>query len=60
MQKATAFSIASVADVMARGELDDRKIQNRGGDVKLPVVLNYSDVPYGEFVKNLSILNLSI
>ena len=58
MQKATAFSISSVAKMMAEGKFDNRKIQNRSGDITLPVVLKYSDVPYEEFEKNLKGLGL--
>ena len=39
MQRATAFPISSVAALMAEGKFDDRVIQNRGGDVKLPLTL---------------------
>lgn len=60
MQKSTAFSISSVAALMAEGHFDDRKVQNRGGDIKLPVVLNYKDVPYDKFVENLRKLDLKI
>jgi len=58
MQKATAFSISSVAKIMAEGYFDNRKVQNRGGDITLPVVLKYTDVPYEKFEKNLSNLGL--
>ncbi len=58
MQKATAFSISSVAKIMAEGYFDKRTVQNRGGDIVLPVVLKYSDVPYEEFEKNLTTLGL--
>lgn len=60
MQKSTAFSISSVAALMAEGIFDERTVQNRGGDVKLPVVLNYKDIPYDKFVKNLEKLDLKI
>jgi len=60
MQKATAFSISSVADLMAQGDFDNRTVQNRGGDIKLPVVLNYSDVPSDDFNKNLRFLGLQV
>lgn len=53
MQKATAFPISSVASLMAEGKFDDRTIQNRGGDVKLPNVLGYSDVEYSAFNEKL-------
>ena len=60
MQKATAFSISSVADLMAQGKFDDRKVQNRSGDISLPVVLNYSDVPCDEFNENLKFLGIQV
>ena len=60
MQKATAFSISSVAKLMAEGFFDERKTQNRGGDLTLSVVLNYSDVPFEEFNKNLEELGIQI
>ena len=60
MQKATAFSISSVAKLMAEGFFDERKTQNRGGDLTLPVVLNYSDVPFDEFNDNLKQLGIQI
>lgn len=49
MQRATAFSISTVASLMGAGAFDKRIRQNRGGDIKLPMVLGYSDVPYTEF-----------
>jgi saccharopine dehydrogenase-like NADP-dependent oxidoreductase len=58
MQKATAFSISSVAKIMAEGHFDDRKVEHRGYKDKLPVVLKYSDVPYEKFEKNLKELGL--
>ena len=60
MQKSTAFSISSVAALMAEGIFDDRKIQNRGGDIKLPLVLTYRDVPFKDFEKNLTVLGIKI
>ena len=56
MQKATAFSISSVAAEMGTGAYDDRVVQNRGGDVKLSNVLGYSDVNYDAFNDNLNTL----
>ena len=53
MQKCTAFSISSVADLIGRGIFDNRVEQNRGGDIKLSNVLNYSDIPFDKFEKNL-------
>jgi len=58
MQKATAFSISSVAKIMAEGYFDERFIEHRGYKEKMPVVLKYSDVPYEMFEKNLSDLGL--
>ena len=58
MQKATAFSISSVAKIMAEGYFDERLIEYRGYKEKMPVVLKYSDVPYEKFEKNLSDLGL--
>ena len=46
MQKATAFPIASVADIMARGLLDR--------DFGLDRRLNYSHIPYEEFNTTLN------
>ena len=56
MQKSTAFPISSVAALMAEGKFDDRIVQNRGGNLKLPHVLEYSDVIYSEFNDKLSTL----
>tara|TARA_R110002020_G_scaffold22733_1_gene76431 strand:- start:1707 stop:2819 length:1113 start_codon:yes stop_codon:yes gene_type:complete len=56
MQKCTAFPISSVAALMGEGYFDDRSQQNRGGDVKLPNVLSYSDVTYLLFSGKLSSL----
>lgn len=60
MQKSTAFSISSIAALMAEGVFDNRKIQNRSGDIKLPVVLNYSDVPFDKFNDNLRKLGIQV
>ena len=45
---------------MAEGYFDERKNQNRSGDITLPVVLNYSDVPFDEFNDNLKQLGIQI
>ncbi len=58
MQKSTAFSISSVAKLMAEGFFDERKVQNRGGDISLPIVLNYSDVPFDKFNENMKELGI--
>ena len=54
MQRATAYSLSTVASLMGAGRLDDRTIQQRGYSDRLPMSLQYSDVPYSEFE---SILN---
>ena len=58
MQKSTAFSISSVASLMAQGVFDNRAVERRGYIDNLPQVLEYSDVPGDEFTKILdSLLN---
>ena len=54
MQRATAFSISTAASLMGSGMLDSRTIQRRGYEEKLPMCLQYSDIPYSDFE---SILN---
>lgn len=49
MQKATAFSISSVAALMAQGKLEGNKDQRRDHWVQFSKVLSYSDVPFKEF-----------
>ena len=56
MQRATAFSISAMASIMGKGDLDNRTIQNRGGDKKLPYSLGYSDTPYEKFESALNSL----
>ena len=56
MQKCTAFPISTVGSMMAEGIFDSRIEQNRGGDIKLSNVLNYSDVPFDTFNKRLGTL----
>jgi|TARA_R110000765_G_scaffold357069_1_gene447159 saccharopine dehydrogenase-like NADP-dependent oxidoreductase len=58
MQKATAFSISSVASIMGEGYFDNRTVQNRGGDMKSPLVLAYADVPHEEFNRRLETLGV--
>ena len=60
MQRSTAFPISSVAALMAEGKFDDRKIQNRGGDMKLPLALEYKDIPFEDFKSNLEKLELQL
>jgi len=54
MQRATAYSISTVASLMGSGVLDSRSIQRRGYDEELPMSLQYADIPYSDFE---SILN---
>tara|TARA_R110002050_G_scaffold6130_1_gene25929 strand:+ start:2043 stop:3131 length:1089 start_codon:yes stop_codon:yes gene_type:complete len=56
MQKCTAFPIASVADILTTGKLDDRVVQKRSGEVKLSNCLKYSDIDFDEFQGNLNTL----
>jgi saccharopine dehydrogenase-like NADP-dependent oxidoreductase len=58
MQRATAFPISAVARMMAEGIFDNRIVQNRGGDIKLPLQLTYRDIPFDKFKKYLNELNL--
>ena len=60
MQRSTAFPISSVAALMAEGKFDNRVIQNRGGDVKLPLALAYKDIPFDDFKSNLEKLELKL
>ena len=53
MQKCTAFSISSIADLMGRGTFDNRKEERRGYYANLPYNLTYRDVPYDKFEVNL-------
>jgi saccharopine dehydrogenase (NAD+, L-lysine-forming) len=59
MQKATAFSISSVAAIMAEGKLEGNKEQHRDYWVQYPKALTYADVPYEKFKSNLTKLGLS-
>ena len=54
MQKATAFSIASIAAIMAEGKLEGDMEQHRDYWVQYPMSLSYSDAPFDEFDKNLT------
>ncbi len=53
MQKATAFSISSVAAIMAEGKLEGNKEQHRDYWTRYSPVLSYQDVPFKEFNSNL-------
>ena len=53
MQKSTAFSISSVAKIMAEGKLEGDKEQHRDYHTKYPKNLGYKDVPFEEFNNNL-------
>jgi len=58
MQKATAFSISSVAAIMAEGKLEGNKEERRGYWLQYPKSLSYADVPFKEFSDNLEKLAL--
>jgi saccharopine dehydrogenase-like NADP-dependent oxidoreductase len=58
MQKATAFSISSVAAIMAQGKLEGNKEQLRDYWSQYPRSLSYEDIPFEEFNENLAILGL--
>ena len=60
MQKATAFSIASVAAIMASGKLDGKNAQHRDYWTEYPKALTYADVPFEEFKNNLEKLEIRI
>ena len=58
MQKATAFSISSVAAIMAEGKLEGNKKQHRDYWEQYSPNLSYEDVPFEEFNNNLKKLGL--
>jgi saccharopine dehydrogenase-like NADP-dependent oxidoreductase len=58
MQKATAFSISSVAKIMAEGKLEGNKEEHRDYHTQYPVNLSYADVPFEEFNNNLKLLKI--
>ena len=58
MQKATAFSISSVAKIMAEGKMEGNKEQHRDYWTQYPKSLSYADVPFDEFDKNLRFLGV--
>ena len=58
MQKATAFSISSVAKIMAEGKLEGDKDERRDYHTQYPVNLSYRDVPFEEFNNNLKLLKI--
>lgn len=60
MQKATAFSISSVAAIMAEGKLEGNKDQRRDYHTQYDKNLGYKDVPFDEFIKNLNKIGLDI
>jgi len=53
MQKATAFSISSVATIMAQGKLEGNMEQRRDYWTQYPASLSYDNVPFNEFNNNL-------
>ena len=58
MQKATAFSISSVAAIMAEGKLEGNKAQHRDYWEQYSPCLSYEDVPFLEFNNNLNKLGI--
>ena len=60
MQKATAFSIASVAAMMAEGKLEGDKDEHRGYYTQYDKNLGYKDVPFDKFKENLNKIGLDI
>ena len=60
MQKATAFSICSVAAIMANGEMEGDKEQHRDYWAQYKKSLSYADVPFDKFHSNLSELGIDI
>ena len=58
MQKATAFSISSVAAIMAQGKMEGNKEQRRDYWTQYNKSLTYLDVPFEEFNKNLKALGI--
>jgi len=59
MQKATAFSISSVAAIMAEGKLEGNKAQHRDYWEQYSPCLSYEDVPFEEFNNNLKKLGIN-
>ena len=60
MQKSTAFSISSVAKIMAEGKLEGDKEQHRDYYTQYSKNLGYKDIPFDEFNKNLEELLTSV
>jgi hypothetical protein len=58
MQRATSAPIAVVASLMAEGEFDARYEEHRDYKITLPLVLSYKDIPYDEFNKRLTSLEI--
>ncbi len=58
MQKSTAFSISSVAAIMAQGKLEGNKTQHRDYWEQYSPSLSYEDVPFEEFNNNLKKLGI--
>lgn len=60
MQKATAFSICSVAALMANGEMEGNKEQHRDYWERYNKALAYADIPFDKFHSNLQKLGIDI
>ncbi len=59
MQKATAFPIAAVANLMAEGYFDKGMDQHRDYWIPYPKSLSYEHVPYEMFSEKLKVLGLT-
>ena len=60
MQKATAFSISSVASIIGNGKLEGDKEQSGDRWEQYSKTLSYADVPFDEFNKNLKELGIEV
>jgi len=58
MQKATAFSISSIAALMAEGLLEGNKDEHRDYHTQYSKSLAYNDVPFDKFEENLKKLGI--
>ena len=60
MQKATGFSVASVAKMMAEDFFEKNPLQRRDHYDLVSTALSYKDVDYEEFIKNIDFLRQKI
>ena len=59
MQKATAFSISSVAAIMAEGHMEGDRDEHRDYYTQYPKNLSYMHIPFEQFQKNLYTLGIN-